>query len=50
MIRWQVKEFVDKEMANGLTLEEAINKLLNQLGFKDIIKPLEWYQQTIGGE
>jgi hypothetical protein len=49
MIRWEIKEFVETEIKNGSSLNDAIQKLLLILNI-DATDPLLWFQQSIGGE
>jgi hypothetical protein len=50
MIRWEIKQSVEQDISNGTAPKEAIQKLLVKLNINDVVDPLLWYQQTIGGE
>lgn len=50
MIRWEIKQSVEQDISNGTSPIDAIQKLLVKLNINDVVEPLLWYQQIIGGE
>lgn len=50
MIRWEIKQGVEQLINTGLSPEEAVEQILIKLNINDVVDPLLWYQQTVGGE